>query len=172
MKNIFTLNNYLSYILNQKFLKYLDLNTNESAYFGKDFKYFKEFIPALQHIELNFNNSIKSSVNRHYEFFKTFRDRFVTAISVVELNDFPLSEIRSICTMFGQTLQLGGRGFITVNATPLLGHRQNVLNSSDLSINEWVRSQFDDFPFEIVALDITDAYDAWLNGNIRIVIAR
>jgi hypothetical protein len=67
----------------------------------------------------------------------------------------------------------GGRGFLALNAKRMLEKSSSLANLDGENLDNWVRSQFDNFPCKILVFDIDfSVLDAYMDGNIRIVFEK
>lgn len=154
------------------YINYLD--TNECVYdLGCGMNFFKPYFKNVKGIDWKHRNvPFLADELGHVNdgFYQKNHQSYMSVISINALHFHPLSELRNICIKFSDLLKSGGRGFLSLNFQRMLERSEEFKNSEISLIEEYVRNQFDNFPFKILVLDIDlSVPDAAMDGNIRLV---
>jgi hypothetical protein len=111
------------------------------------------------------------------DFFQGHINAYKSVFSINALHFRPLENLRNLCINFSQMIKPGGKGYLALNTARM--YDQSLKQSLTLKhlaasdIEPWIRDQFNDFPCDIEVFDVDlSEYDAWLDGNIRIVFKK
>lgn len=157
------------------YLNYLDFDS-EMVDLGCGYNFFKKYFHSVIGIgaedrEDQFFGDVHDFVDD--EFFQNHVDAYNSVFSINALHFHPLETIRTICENFCNMIKPGGRGFLALNAQRMIERGDAFKNFSSQRLDQWIRSQFNNFPNKILVFDVDLAtQDAWLDGNIRIVFER
>jgi hypothetical protein len=104
------------------------------------------------------------------DFYQQHKQHYGSVFSINALHFHPLENIRKIGLNFCEMLKPGGRGFLAMNSARLQERSETFKNVDINSIEDYVRKQFDNWPYKIVVFDLDlHVKNAWLDGNIRLV---
>lgn len=151
------------------------INTDTKIYdLGCGYNLFKKYIHNLIGVGAEdgeqFFGDVKDFVDDDY--YHNYRGYYQSLISINALHFRPLENLRDICLKFSNMLSPGGTGFLALNYSRMK-EASNLPTWDNMAVDEieeWILSQFDNFPCKILVLDVDlSCIDAWLNGNIKVV---
>ena len=157
------------------YLNYLDTSQN-IVDLGCGYNFFKPYFANLTGIgaednPAQFFGDVHDFVDE--DFFKVHVNAYHSVISINALHFHPIENLKEICINFANMIAPGGRGFLTLNAQRMLERSQTLSHLSNQPLEEWIRQQFNNFPFDIKVLDIDlSVLDAFMDGNIRVVFSK
>lgn len=154
------------------YINYLD--TNECVYdLGCGMNFFKPYLKNVKGIDWNHSHVpfLADEIGLvNDEFYKEKNQSYQSVISINALHFHPLEELKNISIKFANLLVPGGRGFLSLNFQRMRERSKDFHVSEKNDIEEWIRNQFDNFPFKIIVLDVDlSVPDASMDGNIRMV---
>jgi hypothetical protein len=156
------------------YLTYLD-SSKTIVDLGCGMNFFKPYFPNLLGIDTGDVKRFSADINDYIddEFYQNHINTYDSLCSINALHFCPLENLRDICLNFSNMLVSGGRGFLALNAKRMLEKSSSLANLDGENLDNWVRSQFDNFPCKILVFDIDfSVLDAYMDGNIRIVFEK
>ena len=157
------------------YLNYLNYDC-EMVDLGCGFNFFKPFFPNLIGVGAEDTPETFFGDKHDYvddEFYKHNKNSYESVFSINSLHFHPLEDLRKICINFADMIKPGGRGYLALNFARLKERTISLKHLTDEELLNWCKSQFDNFPFEILVLDIDFTRpDSGIDGNIRVVFAK
>jgi SAM-dependent methyltransferase len=175
------------------YLNYLIENNPNKIYdIGCGYGEFKKYIPNIVNIEHtsakdNFR-FLKNDIIDLYDdldenFYIKNSGLFESAFAINSLHFNSLIDIRKIVIKFSSLISKNGRGFIALNIARMIESEldkygdqrlyERGISKSDMNtIEDFVRSELFDLPFELNVFEFVPFYDCYLNGNVRIVFTK
>ena len=153
------------------YLNFLD-TSEQTVDLGCGMNFFKPYFPNVIGIDKNPTDAdIVDTVND--EFFTRHINAYHSVFSINALHYLPIGNLRNICINFSNMIKPGGRGFLSLNVQRMLEKTTTSFALKGKELEAWIRQQFDDFPCELIVLDIdTTVINAFLDGNIRVVFSK
>ena len=160
------------------YLNWLDQENPTNIYdLGCGWNIFKKYIPNIIGVGAedpgsgHFFGDIHDFVDDHY--IQEHQHFFKSMFSICALHFFPLSNIRQQIIKIGSMLQSNGQCWLAFNLARML-ERDNTKfgNYSELQLENYIRSELFDLPFEVQVFDLdlsNSNQNNTLNGNINII---
>lgn len=157
------------------YLKYLDCSV-QMVDLGCGFNFFKPYFANLIGIGAEDNpDDFYGDIHDYVDddFYKGHKNYFQSVFCINALHFNPLEELRNICEKFSSMIKPGGQGFLALNLARMVEKTNTMHNVRGEELTNWVHNQFDNFPCNILVLDIDlSVYDAWMDGNVRVVFSK
>jgi hypothetical protein len=179
------------------YLQYLmELNPEKIYDIGCGCNIFKKYIPNIIGIDVPesklkcVKNNVDLYDNLDDSFYIKNFEQFESAFAICSLHFYPFSDIRNRVLQFSSLISEGGRGFITLNIARMLEEENEKYSNfnfkflSDVKYKKspiileylelFVREQLYNLPLniEVFECSISECFDSYLNGNIRLVFTK